>query len=291
MEDIYKYSVIIPHKNTPELLQRCLDSIPKRSDIQTIVVDDNSNPDIVAFNRFPGKDRPYTEIFLDKTGKGAGRARNVGLEHARGRWIVFADADDYFHPGAFETIDSKVGDDENYDMIYFCCDSRDGETGEKIADRVPHIRKGIEGDDMDLLRYRSFVPWGKVISHRLIMEHNLRFEEIEASNDVMFSTQVGFYSRQVGVIRNDLYCCTQNKTSLYFATPSKSRIMTRVKAGARVNAFMNAHGIRGYRYDTVRYTMMMLPHHPCSFLRAAWEGRYREAPVEYLRIIAYKLLK
>ena len=32
------YSIIIPHKNIPDLLRRCLDSIPQRPDIQIIVV-------------------------------------------------------------------------------------------------------------------------------------------------------------------------------------------------------------------------------------------------------------
>ena len=37
------YSIIIFHKNCPDLLQRCLDFIPCREDLQIIVVDDNSN--------------------------------------------------------------------------------------------------------------------------------------------------------------------------------------------------------------------------------------------------------
>ena len=48
------YSIIIPHKNIPNLLQRCLDSIPNREDVQIIVVDDNSDPNIVDFDKFPG---------------------------------------------------------------------------------------------------------------------------------------------------------------------------------------------------------------------------------------------
>ena len=47
------YSVIIPHKNIPKLLQRCLDSIPVRDDLQVIVVDDNSDLDVVDFSHFP----------------------------------------------------------------------------------------------------------------------------------------------------------------------------------------------------------------------------------------------
>ena len=50
-----KYSIIIPHYNTPELLLRCVTSIPERNDIQIIVVDDNS-PDAIDYqNLFPSE--------------------------------------------------------------------------------------------------------------------------------------------------------------------------------------------------------------------------------------------
>ncbi|MFS2459047.1 glycosyltransferase, partial [Phocaeicola vulgatus] len=39
----YHYSIIIPHKNTPRLLERCLYSIPTWDEIQIIIIDDNSN--------------------------------------------------------------------------------------------------------------------------------------------------------------------------------------------------------------------------------------------------------
>lgn len=47
------YSIIIPHKNTPDLLQYCLDSIPVRDNVLVIVVDDNSDTNKVDFNNFP----------------------------------------------------------------------------------------------------------------------------------------------------------------------------------------------------------------------------------------------
>ena len=87
---MYTYSIIIPHKNIPKLLQRCLDSIPRREDTQIIVVDDNSDPAKVDFTHFPGLSDPSVEVYFDKSGKGAGRARNIGLEHAKGKWLVFA---------------------------------------------------------------------------------------------------------------------------------------------------------------------------------------------------------
>ena len=51
------YSIIIPHKNSPELLERCLNSIPERKDIEIIVVDDCSNE-----NGRPQIDREGVEI-------------------------------------------------------------------------------------------------------------------------------------------------------------------------------------------------------------------------------------
>ena len=65
------YNIIIPHKNTPKLLKRCLDSIPQRDDLHIIVVDDNSDPNKVDFEHFPGLDRDDVEVFFTKEGKGS----------------------------------------------------------------------------------------------------------------------------------------------------------------------------------------------------------------------------
>lgn len=69
------YSIIIPHKNIPTLLRRCLDSIPKRNDVQIIVVDDNSDPGMVDFSKFPGLNETNIEVYFTKEGKGAGYAK------------------------------------------------------------------------------------------------------------------------------------------------------------------------------------------------------------------------
>ena len=105
------YSIIIPHKNTPNYLLRCLDSIPLRDDVQVIVVDDNSNPEKVDFDHFPQWKGKHYEYYLTKEGRGAGFARNIGLEHAVGKWLLFADADDFF------AVDFCIF---SYNFITFC---------------------------------------------------------------------------------------------------------------------------------------------------------------------------
>ena len=60
------YSIIIPHRNIPKLLQRCLGYIPYRDDVQIIVVDDNSDPQVVDFDNFPGMNIPNVEVYFTK---------------------------------------------------------------------------------------------------------------------------------------------------------------------------------------------------------------------------------
>ncbi|MCS2966676.1 glycosyltransferase family 2 protein [Bacteroides ovatus] len=91
------FTFIIPHKNIPSLLQRCIDSIPQREDVHIVVVDDNSDSCQVDFSHFPGLNNPFVEVIFTKEGYGAGYARNVGLKQVQSKWVLFADADDFFY--------------------------------------------------------------------------------------------------------------------------------------------------------------------------------------------------
>ncbi|MBQ5445892.1 MAG: glycosyltransferase family 2 protein, partial [Lachnospiraceae bacterium] len=88
------FSIIIPHYDIPDLLMRCLKSIPVSKEIQVIVVDDNSPEADTYLEKYPELSRPYLEFIRTTKGGGAGYARNIGLEHAKGEWLLFADADD-----------------------------------------------------------------------------------------------------------------------------------------------------------------------------------------------------
>lgn len=111
-------SIIIPHYNTPHLLHKLIDSIPQSPDIQIIVVDDNSDCHLDILADLQGKYCAQVEFYVNGTGrKGAGACRNVGLLHADGKWILFADADDFFLPGMYENICPYF--DTNYDEVFF----------------------------------------------------------------------------------------------------------------------------------------------------------------------------
>lgn len=75
------YSIIIPHYNVPELLQRCLNSIPNLPSFQIIIVDDCSDGKIVDFRCFPGMERVWG---IERSGFFNGREKWAkGFENQR----------------------------------------------------------------------------------------------------------------------------------------------------------------------------------------------------------------
>lgn len=211
------YSIIIPHKNIPDLLQRCLDSIPRRDDVQIIVVDDNSDADKVNFNNFPGLNDPHVEVIFGKNEngrKGAGYARNLGLERAEGKWIVFADADDFFNPCFEEALD-KYENDKN-DIVFFKATSVDSDTflpcdrGKNVNFPLAEVQKTGNWD----LIIKIAVPWGKFIKRNIVEENNIMFQETLYGNDVLFSVKLGTLDTKKIISDDEIYCITYRSDSL-----------------------------------------------------------------------------
>ena len=103
------FSVIIPMYNRAQTIRRCLDSCLSQDfeDYEIVVVDDQSEDDSVAVveTYLPN---PHLKLVKGQENLGVCAARGLGVKHARGRWIMFIDSDDSFHPGAFQTIYEEV---------------------------------------------------------------------------------------------------------------------------------------------------------------------------------------
>lgn len=197
------YSFIIPHKNCPVLLNRCLDSIPIRDDVQIIVVDDNSDVD-----KKPTLSRQDVELVLldEEHSKGAGRARNVGMEKALGKWLLFADADDYYTDFLPKLLD-KYADDNQTDIVYLNA-RRIDDHGEKkplkINRLINNYLKGRKGAEADL-RFGVWTPWTRMVKRELVFNHHLSFEELPAGNDVMFGLNASLCAKTIAAEKSIVY--------------------------------------------------------------------------------------
>ena len=123
MIDRPKVSVIIATHNNVETIGECIDSIWSRSfsEIEVIVVDVNSTDGTKdLLSEMSAEDHQI--IFLADSIGSMGHARNVGMNHARAPYIIFAESEGYFSSDAIEYMFLELDDSPNADMFTFDTD-------------------------------------------------------------------------------------------------------------------------------------------------------------------------
>lgn len=113
-----KLTVIIPVYNQEKLIIRALESIPKRKDIEIIVIDDCSTDNtwnsLLKYRNNNLEDKNIILLYNEEN-KGVGYTVNKGYDNAKGEYIVLLGSDDYF-TDEFEDILSEL---DGTDLIYF----------------------------------------------------------------------------------------------------------------------------------------------------------------------------
>ena len=236
------YSFIIPHKNNPEFLQRCVNSIPRREDVQIIVVDDDSDPEFVDWEAFKFQDERCIEFIRTKGCKSAGAVRNEGLKRSKGKWILFADCDDYYNPGLLDVLDEYK--DSDLEVLFYNVDCVDGDTGEpsKVYSGYQEMVSNYE-NNKSLYEHIRYVkpPWSKMVRHDFINSYQIQFEDVILGNDVWFSYQVGYFAKNVKVINKRLYVYTINSNSISFHR-TVAKDVVQIETYVKQNAFFDFIG-------------------------------------------------
>ncbi len=198
-------SVVIPTYNRAHLVTRAIDSALKaiRPHDEVIVIDDGSTDETeISLNRYRDSIR-----YLKTENRGAGPARNIGVEMAKHEWVAFLDSDDEWVPDhlelhrallsasdvlfSFSNFDvfhdheperglsqmqlvSWTGDQRNWDEII-----AEGTLYSRFA-RLPAGRKDFKvhiGSLYHLMLRASYIPaWTSLVRRDIAGEH-LRFPE------------------------------------------------------------------------------------------------------------------
>lgn len=109
-----KLSIIVPVYNADKYLEKCLDSLVNQTmdDYEVILVNDGSKDSSQSIidsyvNQYPELIRAVTV-----ENGGQGRARNIGIDMARGAYIGFVDSDDWVASDMFEKLYTAVVEDD-----------------------------------------------------------------------------------------------------------------------------------------------------------------------------------
>ena len=256
MKNNYVYSITITHYNNPELLSRMLRSIPERDDIQVIVVDDASSDD--NKKKLAALQHRNLEIIYTPENHGAGYERNVGLDHAQGKWLIACDCDDCFADGAFEVLDKYK--DTEYDFIqYLVSPTSESLIKASALHSDVSVRKYIQKQskkNIRLLKFYNNDCWNKMVSMKFMKEHSIRWEECRINVDVMYALQLNVYARSILIVPKVLYLYIGATDGITRKKRSIEREFGFYLAAQKRNGFFKK---LGWGYPYYRHDILYLP--------------------------------
>lgn len=237
-------TIIVPHYNSAETLERLIKSIGRHGNIQIIVIDDNSNKNIELLMEVKTKYSDIAEFYNNSTGiQSAGACRNIGIEKAHGTWIVFADADDFFVDNWYEVVSSYFMSD--YDSVYFTPTSvfDDGETigvrhiGQQAV-IYEYLNCPSRENYMQLARIHSV--WSKMFRREVFERYNCICSETMHANDIFISKKLFYYCQNKKITSEVIYCITHTKGSLTTIQSDKA-FYERLEEFVKSYKFLESH--------------------------------------------------
>ena len=166
-----RISVIVAVYQAEDYLRRCLDSIVNQTflDWECIVVDDGSTDrsgDIC--DEYAANDSRLKVIH--QANQGVSVTRQVGLDAARGEYVIHADPDDWVEPDWLEKLYNKITDDDT-DMVI--CDL-ERITAKRIV-YVPGCASSMDNTDL-LIGLVQEDYWGVLVNKLIRRECFLRYQ-------------------------------------------------------------------------------------------------------------------
>jgi glycosyltransferase involved in cell wall biosynthesis len=172
-----KVSVIMPVYNGEKFLKIAIDSLLSQTfdSWELIIVDDGSTDTTASILASYVDHRINT--FHQENG-GEARARNTGLDQARGEYIAFLDADDVYLPNALADMTDFLDHHPQYDVIFsdgFLCDEH-GTRLTRLSDHRPGVYTGNILEPLTLTASVITVPVCTLSRRAVIEENQIRFD-------------------------------------------------------------------------------------------------------------------
>ena len=181
-----KISVIIPIFNAERYLSDCLESIVNQSfkDIEIICINDGSkDKSEKIIKEYAQKDKRI--ILFNQKNKGAGPARDKGVELSKGEYLSFIDSDDMFH---YKTLEIAYNNLKKYnsEVVWFQYFQFGNIKSIKINENIDSYK--INNFSMSMCW--CCVVWNRVWKSSIIKKNNISFGTLKSGQDNVFNAKI-----------------------------------------------------------------------------------------------------
>lgn len=219
-----KVSVVIPVYNVQDYIVECLESIMAQDlkDIEVIIVNDGSTDNSIS-NIQNIIDNNRNIHLINKINGGLSSARNTGLLHAKGEYVLFLDSDDYLKKDFLYKLYNEAIE---YDLDIAC----GGNTRFYVDNTIyPRIRNEflckssvISGQKflLDQLEYNDYrmEVWDDLYKREFLLENNLFFVEGILHEDEEYTPRALLAAKRIKLVETYGYMYRQRENSIMSST-------------------------------------------------------------------------
>lgn len=222
-----KVSVIIPVFNAEEYIHDIIQCVLSQTydNWELIIVNDGSvDSSGEILDNFARNDKRIT--VLHQKNAGVSSARNIGIEHAAGKYVMFFDADDKVESTMLEKMVTVMLPES----LVVCGVSVSGgsqiPTFDMIAGNI-NIRKRV----LRLLLRNGLMysPWNKIYDISVIREYDIKFEcGVGYGEDLIFNLAYLSRINSMHAIREPLYIYNYSNLGSSYTTGRQMKYRTRM---------------------------------------------------------------
>lgn len=203
-------SVVVPIYNTEKYIERAVKSICNQTykNIEILLVDDGSTDKSDSVCLKLKQDDERISYFYQEN-QGVSSARNLGIDHANGKYILFCDSDDSWKQELLEVVVAEIESEKQCDLVQFGFVSNDQHLyKEDEVKRLQMSQKAFLIEyfcDNDIYRNLSSSCFG-LFRLKIIKENHLRFDDaLKRGEDGKFVMQYLLCCRNIIMIDKRLY--------------------------------------------------------------------------------------
>lgn len=241
-------SVIVPVYNVVKYAEKCLTSLLKQDcgcSYEIIAVDDGSNDGSSEIVDRIAEGADIIRVY-HRSNSGVSAARNYGLSHARGKYVVFVDSDDYVEANYISAL-YRAAEDSGAQIA--CCNYRRVNDDNTFnAGCLLKHKNGVFPSEMMLadliedITVRGYM-WNKIFLRSLFTGNNIEFPVgLTFSEDGTVMPRLFRRAEKIAVIKDELYNYVIHKSSITGSIKS-SNVEDYVRAYGEIRRFLEEENI------------------------------------------------